>query len=45
MQEDSDFIKVPGNKTFFDETNYTEFADETNKSLKNTCDLEKIIEQ
>lgn len=38
-------MKVPGNKSFFDETNYTEFADETNKSLKHKCDIEKIIEQ
>ena len=40
-----DFIKVPGNKAVIDdETDYLSFSDETNTKLKNTCDVQKIID-
>jgi len=42
-QKDNDYVKVEGNKFLIDiETNYNEIADETNASLKNLCDLDKI---
>lgn len=43
--EHSDFLKVQGNKFQYDSTDYTEFADDSNKSLKNKCDLDQIISQ
>ena len=36
-------MKVSGNKFKYDDTDYTEFADTSNKSLKNLCDLDKAI--
>ena len=43
-QKDNDFVRVEGNKFFIDnQTNYNEFADESNSALKNHCDLDKLI--
>jgi len=42
-QKDNDYVKVEGNKFLIDiETNYNEIADESNASLKNLCDLDKL---
>ena len=42
----TDYTHVKGNKYLIDtETDYLEFADDTNKQLKNTCDIEKIVSE
>jgi len=40
----ADYTHVEGNKYLVDtETDFLEFADDTNSKLKNTCDIEKIV--
>ena len=42
----TDFTHVKGNKYVIDtETDYLEFSDDKNKSLKNSCDIEKIVQE
>lgn len=41
---DNDYVKVEGNKFHVDTTtNFLEFADESNSSLKNHFEVEKIV--
>jgi len=44
--EDCEYSLVPNNKVLVDTaTDYLAFADDTNLTLKNTCDIENIISQ